>query len=288
MNSRKPYAAFSKIRRLPDVQGLELLHAGYQSHVFPRHWNETFIIQLVEQGVNEFYCDGKTHTAPAGDIVLINAYEVHTGYATGPVPLTYRSLYLTPEFLSEFVGQMNEGRAVIPMLTAHVIHDPALARLLRQVHRVAEQGGANLRLQSVLLRALSRLLQRHSSRSFCAANACHENAAVGRAREYLHENFDRNISLAELARHSYLSPYHLLRTFRKTVGMPPHEYLANLRIERAKQFLTAGIPIAQVAHQTGFVDQSHLHRCFKNFVGLTPGQFLKMSNIVQDCEFAGY
>jgi AraC-like DNA-binding protein len=288
MNTRKSYSAYSKIQQLPDFRGLELLHASYQTHVFPRHWNETFIIQLVEQGVNEFYCDGKTHTAPAGDIVLINAYEVHTGYATGPIPLIYRSLYLAPEFLAEIVGQIAEDRAGMPMLAAHVIHDPTLAHLIRRVHRAAEQGGTNLHMQSMLLRTLSRLLQRHATHPVRAANAGQEIAAIRRAREYLHENFDRNISLTELAEHSYLSPFHLLRTFRKSVGMPPHEYLTNLRIERAKQFLVAGIPIAQVAHQTGFIDQSHLHRRFKHFVGLTPGQFLKMSNFVQDCELAAH
>ncbi|MGH7494530.1 MAG: AraC family ligand binding domain-containing protein [bacterium] len=286
MSTRKPYSAFSKIRQLPDFPGLELLHASYQTHVFPRHWNESFIIQLVEQGVNEFFCEGKTHTAPAGNIVLINAYEVHTGYATGPAPLMYRSLYLTPEFLAEIVGQINEGRAAVPLLAAHVIHDPKLAHFIRKIHRAADQGGANLHLQSVLLCALSHLLRRHSTHLFCTADTGREVVAIRRAREYLHENFHRNISLIELAQHSYLSPFHLLRTFRKSVGMPPHEYLTNLRVERAKQFLAEGIPIAQVAQQTGFIDQSHLHRRFKHFVGLTPGQFLKMSNFVQDCEYS--
>jgi AraC-like DNA-binding protein len=285
MNARTPYTPCSKLQRLPDFPGLELLHATHQTHVFPRHWNETFIVQLVEQGVNEFYCDGKIHTAPAGEIVLINAYEVHTGYATGPVPLIYRSLYLTPEFLTQIVGQMTEGRETTPLLAAHVIHDPGLARLIRQIHRAAEREEASLHLQSVLLRALSRLLQRHSNHRV-AIKTGRESSAVRRAREYLHDHFARNISLTELAHHSHLSPFHLLRTFCKTLGMPPHQYLTNLRVERAKRFLMAGTPIAQVAQQTGFIDQSHLHRRFKNFVGLTPGQFLKMSNFVQDCESA--
>ena len=282
MKARQPFSAFSDLRRLPDFHGLELLHAGYRDHVYPRHWNEAFIIQLVEQGVNGFYCDGKTHTAHAGSIVLINAYEVHTGYSAGRVPLAYRSLYLTPDFLARACTQLSGGHAAAPLLSAHVIHDARLAGLIRQVHRAAQGLCDDLGFHTRLLQTVSHVLQRYVNSPLHAPAAGNETAAVQRAREYLHANYASNVSLAALARHSYLSPFHLVRTFRKAMGMPPHEYLTNLRIERAKQFLASGVPLSQVALQTGFIDQSHLHRRFKHLVGLTPGQFLKVSNFVQD------
>ncbi len=282
MNACQGYSAYNKLRHLPQFHGLELLEASYQDHVFPRHWNESFIIQLVEQGVNGFYCDGKVHTAPAGSIVLINAYEVHTGYSAGKVPLIYRSLYLTHDFLRRVCAQIDAGFETAPLLSAHVVHDARLAGLIRQIHGAAEGACDDLCVHTRLLQALSRVLHCYVNVPVRAPSAGHEMAAVRRAREYLHANYSQNVSLAELARHSYLSPYHLLRTFRKALGMPPHEYLTNLRIERAKRHLAAGIPISQVALQTGFIDQSHLHRRFKHLVGITPGQFLKMSNFVQD------
>ena len=70
-----------------------------------------------------------------------------------------------------------------------------------------------------------------------------------------------------------LNPFYLLRTFRDRVGMPPYEYLTQVRVARAKRLLSQGYAIAQVTQQTGFVDRSHLTRQFKRFVGVTPGKY---------------
>jgi AraC-like DNA-binding protein len=83
----------------------------------------------------------------------------------------------------------------------------------------------------------------------------------------------RSPSLAELSAVARLSPFHLLRLFRAGVGLPPHQYLMSLRVERSKELLGRGAPIAEVAARTGFADQSHLTRCFKRLAGVTPGRF---------------
>jgi AraC-like DNA-binding protein len=70
-----------------------------------------------------------------------------------------------------------------------------------------------------------------------------------------------------------LSPFHLLRVFRAAVGLPPHAYQIQLRVARAKELLRAGMPIAAVAVEVGFVDQSHLTRHFKRLVGVPPGRY---------------
>ncbi|MDJ0570973.1 MAG: helix-turn-helix domain-containing protein [Pleurocapsa sp. MO_192.B19] len=72
-----------------------------------------------------------------------------------------------------------------------------------------------------------------------------------------------------------LKPLRLLRVFRQTLGLPPHAYLVQVRITQAKKLLARRISIAEVAAETGFTDQSHLHRHFKRVVGVTPGQYVK-------------
>jgi AraC-like DNA-binding protein len=93
------------------------------------------------------------------------------------------------------------------------------------------------------------------------------------AQAYLLENITHNISLEELSAHVDLSPYHFLRRFRATFGMPPHTYHLQQRIHLAKRMLADGAPIVQVALDTGFTDQSHFTRRFKPFVGTTPRQY---------------
>jgi AraC-like DNA-binding protein len=81
------------------------------------------------------------------------------------------------------------------------------------------------------------------------------------------------VSLQELADLVNLNPFYLSRVFRKQVGVPPHVYHTHLRVAEAKRLLAAGVRLSQVAHATGFYDQSHFGQHFKRLVGVPPGAY---------------
>lgn len=81
-------------------------------------------------------------------------------------------------------------------------------------------------------------------------------------------------SLNELSAYVDTSLWHLLREFKKHTGLPPHSWLVQRRIQKAKQLLKQGVRITEVAQLTGFSDQSHLNRHFKSAIGVTPRQYL--------------
>ena len=92
-------------------------------------------------------------------------------------------------------------------------------------------------------------------------------------RVYLEDHYAENVSLEELANFVNVSPFHLLRVFRDVVGLPPHNYLTQVRVRRARQLLQASLRPAEVALAVGFNDQSHLTRHFKALVGVTPARY---------------
>ncbi|WP_129127009.1 helix-turn-helix domain-containing protein [Geomonas oryzae] len=96
---------------------------------------------------------------------------------------------------------------------------------------------------------------------------------VREVKEYLEQRADLNITLQELAVVFRCNPYHLLRTFKQAVGLPPHAFMLNARIERAKRLLLEGMAPAGVAAETGFADQSHFHKTFRRIVAATPRQY---------------
>jgi AraC-like DNA-binding protein len=100
--------------------------------------------------------------------------------------------------------------------------------------------------------------------------------AIELAKHYLHDNFNEQVSLDELAAVTKLSRFHLVRAFARRTGIPPHAYQLKLRIERACVLLRAGITAAEAATQVGFADQSHFTRHFKRIRGITPGQYARM------------
>jgi transcriptional regulator GlxA family with amidase domain len=97
--------------------------------------------------------------------------------------------------------------------------------------------------------------------------------AIRRVLEFIEQNFARPITLAELASLCGLSLCRFVTVFRSQVGIPPHQYLCRTRVRRARALLRQGVPLAAVALDTGFCDQSHLSRHFKRQCGITPGHF---------------
>ena len=97
-----------------------------------------------------------------------------------------------------------------------------------------------------------------------------------RLNQCLDENLDRNISLAELAGVVQLSVFHFTRKFRTEFGCPPHTYVMNKRVERAKvQLAKENIPLKAIAASCGFSDQSHMTRLFRRLLGVTPSDYRK-------------
>lgn len=94
--------------------------------------------------------------------------------------------------------------------------------------------------------------------------------------EYIDAHLNQKVKLIDLAAIVQISPYHFLRLFKQSVGTTPHQYILQCRIEKAKHLLNKSeLSIADIAHQVGFGDQSHLTRYFKRIVGITPKQLQK-------------
>jgi AraC-like DNA-binding protein len=89
--------------------------------------------------------------------------------------------------------------------------------------------------------------------------------------EYINSNLDKNISLESLAAIAGLSMHHFARAFKQTIGMPPHCYVLQRRIEHAQQMLrNTQLPLSEIALSAGFSDQSHLARHFRRMTGTSP------------------
>lgn len=96
-----------------------------------------------------------------------------------------------------------------------------------------------------------------------------------RAVAHIRERWDEPIPLEQLADVAGLSRFELARRFSHQVGLPPHAFQTDLRVNAARRLLTAGRPPAEVALTCGFADQAHLTRTFRRAVGITPARYAK-------------
>ncbi|MGH2585125.1 MAG: helix-turn-helix domain-containing protein [Dehalococcoidia bacterium] len=92
-----------------------------------------------------------------------------------------------------------------------------------------------------------------------------------RVTAYIEEHLDQDLSLARLAGVAGVSASHLKTLFRRSTGLPVHEYIVQRRVECAKELLVRGeLPASQVALEAGFAHQSHMARCMRRVLGVTP------------------
>jgi AraC-like DNA-binding protein len=286
------------------VEGVDLLRARYVTHRYGRHSHETYTFGLIEAGVEEFDYGSSVLRAGPGAVALLNPDVVHTGHAATPAGWTYRVLYPQVSVVTEIAAELG-WRQGTPRFPETVLYDQRTAGLLRSAHQAAEHGD-QLASATLLIRALAGLLRAHatvgvgSARSAGRAGASgaagsgvstrtagtgiligaaglgdapRAPSAVGVVRDLLAERLTQPPSLAELAALTGLSQFSLLRAFRTATGLPPHAYLNQLRVRRARLLLDNGLPPADVAAATGFADQAHLTRHFKRVVGVPPASY---------------
>jgi AraC family transcriptional regulator len=119
----------------------------------------------------------------------------------------------------------------------------------------------------------ARIVRNHSSLARVARSV--KAAMPGRKLKsvlsYIEDNLGRDLGLGEIAEAAGLSVSHFKALFRKSLGMPPHQYLIRRRVERAAMQLRRGtMPIGQIALENGFCHQSHLALHTRRVLGLTP------------------
>ena len=277
---QKSFSTESKVWRIPRFSDLELLRGQHLRHSFPRHIHERYAIGVIEQGALGFFYRGQNVVALPGNINLCIPGEAHTGQPAAAGGWTYRMFYFDIGILQDVASQIADRSRQIPFFQSGVIADLSMAQQLRQMHRQLEEGDTPLLEQeTILLELLAQLINRHADDPPPISRVGQEPQAVTQLKQYIESHFDEDISLSSLAQLTHLSRYHLIRVFREAVGIPPHAYLRQVRIRRAKEMLASGQSIADVASATGFTDQSHLTRWFKRLWGFTPGQY---RNSVQD------
>ena len=90
--------------------------------------------------------------------------------------------------------------------------------------------------------------------------------------------------IEEMAKDTNISPFHLIRKFKKMYGLTPHQFQIQCKVRKAQKLLEKEKSVCEVTYDAGFCDQSHLDRCFQKIVGLTPKEYKEASASKSDDE----
>lgn len=263
------------------IPGLELFSGRLFHHVYAKHIHETYTIGLNDGGQGCFIYRGETRRAYPQSLNLINPGEVHTGQSASQEGWAYRSFYLSVSLVEQVLTQLDWPYPGIPHFLEPVVWDQPLHRCFHQLFQALHTPTAELERESRLLVAMSRLLRRYAATPCLTEPTPCESKAIAQVRAYLEAHYAENISIDALVQLVGLSPYYLIRSFHRQVGLPPHSYQRHWQLLHAKRALRTATPLSAIAVEHGFYDQSHLNRHFKRVFGVTPSQY-RQSNFVQD------
>jgi len=271
---------------------VEVMRAYFLRHVYDRHSHDAYSFGVTEQGVQAFRCRGATHASSAGMLMTFNPDDPHDGHAGGPSGFTYRMLHLAPDLLADVLGdaRADGGRAGLPLFTAPVVEDAAMAGRLRRLHALLLDGSARLEAQELLMRTVLAMVERHAGGAGVSASPWRgvprpapRGSGAGRrllraapaevVRHLLDDRYADDLGADDLARAVGLSRFQVTRQFQRAYGMPPSAYLRQVRLRDARRRLAGGEAIGTVAVASGFADQSHLTRWFRRSYGITPGVY---------------
>lgn len=192
--------------------------------------------------------------------------------------LSFVHLYCTDAHLRKVGEQVwDRSPASITLDEQIFADDPRITLMYRQFLLGCDwqQAANQLTLSSASTLLLTHLLQHYSNVQWRlpAVTGGLAPAVLRNTLEYIDAHLSDPLTLAELASQAALSEYHFARMFRQSVGLAPHQYVMQRRIDRARQLVrNSTLPLTEVALRCGFSSASHFSNRFKAATGATPSQ----------------
>ncbi len=241
------------------------------------HCHEQYQIGLSLTDAGEYSYRRAYHPVPVGSVSVIHPGEMHgvCGLGVRPAASVFFSFFVPIDLVQRVLGEAQDRSVVTaPYVPQPIIVDQALEQEFRKLSRLlADPTRLPLERETSIAGAVFALFGTHAESAGQHRIGPAAENAVRRVREFLDAHFAETISYDILARVSGLSAFHLSRSFSKIVGVPPHQYQLQRRIDQAKLLLVGEMPVAEIAVAVGFAQQSHFGGQFRRLVGVSPGQY---------------
>lgn len=241
-------------------------------------WNQELEIIFVLQGSGWLHIEGseRAYGIKTRDIFVINSFQKRSlALDEGSMVL---SLRISTAFLTAFCPEAEapwiECKSFLVSEQEQQSFDVLrrdLAHVFQARFKRVEHLSTHLRSQvALLLDNLLRNFMVNDVHSDCCDKG-HEH--LRKAIDYIHRNYKENVSLSDLAKYTYLSSSYISRSFKKHLGVTFTEYLVQVRLFHAVSMLGGNATITEIAYETGFSNASSLIEAFKQYKGMTPGQY---------------
>lgn len=236
----------------------------------PKHCHDSYQLCFSLDSGWRYFCRGETVPVSAETLSLINSEDAHSiEEKLMPQPTSFLVVYLESEILQKQAIELT-GSALSALRFETILTQKKTIAAFQKFWQTHAVNSYELERDETKLEFLSFLLVAHSISPLTAKKTKRAKSSINKIRDYLADNLAENVSTKTLSDLSGLKPTYLIRAFRQTYGVSPHQFHLQRRIERAKTLLLKQIPLSQIAYDVGFFDQSHFGSHFRRLVGVSP------------------
>lgn len=208
-----------------------------------------YIVSVVSKGSALLFYNNVNLRVMAGDVFIVRPYMPHS--VTVDCDSQLLSLCVRKELFAE-----NDTDMVCKLVDSKLVE-------------VFERYSLSVAIKEKLTDAVSLISQTISDEHYVLP------ADIQRIADTIVSHSTDEFSLDELSSEVYVSKYHLIRKFKASVGLTPHQFLIQVRVRNAQKAINEGNRLIDAAVDNGFYDSSHFNKCFERIVGTTPSDYEK-------------
>lgn len=248
-----------------------------ESHEIEYHYHDFDKITIFIKGTVNYMVEGKSYELKPYDIVLVKHNDIHRLSVDASTVYERIIVYISPGFMNAYKTDSYDlsfcfQRAV--KKHSNVLRIPSLEKsslfkaILRLEKSFLDDGYAAELYRQVLFLEFMIHLNRAAAKNhleFIDTDNC--NAKIVQILQYINEHLDGNLAIDALARHFYISKYHMMRQFKQETGYTIGNYITQKRLLLAKELILSGVPGTQACFDCGYHDYSTFSRAYRGLFG---------------------
>jgi len=232
--------------------------------------HHTLSIGAVDQGEVLYNINGKKAILAPGSLVVINPETLHSCNPATETGRSYYMAHLDTAWCFQVQQAMWETNLFVGVEKFRIDDVPLYEQYCKTMAHLVDEKIHLQEKEQMLFDLVSGVFS-VACRPRAVKNASRDN--IEKLKKLLSADLQKDLPLNSLAKEIGVNPYTLIRSFKAFIGITPHAYRMNCRIEHARALLRQGWDIAETALECGFFDQSHFHRHFKAMTTVTPHEY---------------
>ncbi|MFW5980480.1 MAG: AraC family transcriptional regulator [Halanaerobiaceae bacterium] len=261
-----------------------------EKNILTPHWHNEIEFIYLTRGKAKIFLDSTSFMVKSGEVVVVNSGVIHSGKAVSNNRCKFHSIVFDLKLLNsrleddcqiKFINPLiNQKYRLKNYLTRNQSWSEKVIDILEEIIETFynRNTGYELKIKSLLYLALYNF--NADKKIIKVKDDLYKIKRLKKALKFIHNNYDKNIGLKEIADKINLSKYYFCRFFKKRTGTTPIEYLNFYRINKAVEMLQeTEKKIIDISMEVGFSSNSYFIKVFKQYMDCTPSEYRKQNVI---------